>query len=148
MNFRHATAEEIPAVMNVLDGADLAVSAETVRRRIRGGTVLVAVTEGETPVGVLVALPNSMQSPGCRFDFPGRSVGVLVALPRPQGVHVEAIAVRPGRRGQGIGSDLVAEAADRWGRLTAAFDPSKRDFYRQTGFEVSPTGERCFGERV
>ena len=124
MNFRHATLEELPAVMNVLDGADLAVSAETVRRRIRGGTVLVAVTDAKT------------------------LVGVLVALPRPKGVHVEAIAVRPGRRGQGIGSGLVAEAADRWGRLTAAFDPSKRDFYRRTGFEVTPTGERCFGERV
>lgn len=124
MNFRHATVEELPAVMNVLDGADLAVSAETARRRIRGGTVLVAATHADMVVGV------------------------LVALPRPEGVHVEAIAVRPGRRGQGIGSGLVAEAADRWGRLTAAFDPSKRDFYRQTGFEVTPTGERCFGERV
>ncbi len=124
MNFGIATREDLPAVMNVLDGADLAVSAETVRRRIRGGTVLVAASDA------------------------GTVVGVLVALPRPKGVHVEAIAVRPGRRGQGIGSGLVVEAADRWGRLTAAFDPSKRDFYRQTGFEVTSTGDRCFGERV
>lgn len=124
MKYRRATIEELPAVMNVLDGADLAVTSETVRRRIRGGTVLVGVTESAT------------------------AVGVLVALPRPAGAHIEAIAVRPGRRGQGIGSALVAEAADRWGRLTAAFDPSKRDFYRQIGFEVRPNGERCFGERV
>lgn len=110
--------------MNVLDGADLAVSAETVRRRSRGGTVLVAATDADVVVGV------------------------LVALPRPTGVHVEAIAVRPGRRGQGIGSCLMGTASDRWGRLTAAFDPSKRDFYRKAGFEVTPTGERCFGERV
>lgn len=121
---RTATLEDLPAVMNVLDGAALAVSAPTVRRRIETGHVLISVSESGT---VLAA---------------------MVVIPRQTGVHVEAIAVRPGRRNQGIGSRLVAEAADRWERLTAAFDSGVSDFYEVLGFDVRPTGERCFGELV
>jgi GNAT superfamily N-acetyltransferase len=124
MTIRTATAEELASVMNVLDGADLQVWADTVERRIHNDRALVKVSST------------------------GTVLGVLLALPRPRGAHVEAIAVRPGRRDQGIGSALLADAADRWGRLTASFDPAVCDFYRETGFEVRVTGERCFGERV
>lgn len=124
MKVRAGTLEDRPAIMNVLDGADLAIGPETVERRIETDHVLVAVAES------------------------GIVLGAIVAVPRPEGVHVEALAVRPGRRGQGIGSRLVEAAADRWDRLTAAFDRRVSDFYQAAGFDVWPTGERCFGERV
>lgn len=120
---RMATAEDIVAVMNVLDGADLAVSKPTIERRIAADSVLVATSARDTVLGS------------------------LVAIPRPKGVHVEAIAVRPGRRGQGIGTALLTAAGERWGRLTATFDPAVSEFYLQAGFEVWSTGRRCFGER-
>lgn len=121
MTVREATSEELPGVMNVLDGANIAIDAGTVGRRIEAGTVLVA---GE-----------------------GHPVGVLVAIPRQTGVHIEALAVRRRRRKQGIGSALVESAADRWGRLTATFDPPVRSFYESLSFDVESRGERFWAER-
>ncbi|MFB6070008.1 MAG: GNAT family N-acetyltransferase [Halanaeroarchaeum sp.] len=123
MTVRLATADDLPAVMNVLDGADLAIDADTVSRRIDARTVLVA--DG-------TAIP----------------VGALVAIPRPAGVHIEAIAVRRRRRDRGIGSSLVESAADRWGRLTATVDPPVRDFYASLSFDLEARGERYWAERV
>ncbi|MFB6133487.1 MAG: GNAT family N-acetyltransferase [Halanaeroarchaeum sp.] len=122
MNVERARLADRPAIMNVLDGADLSIDADTVGRRIEADTVLVAG----------------------RHSSP---IGVLVAIPRPQGAHVEAIAVRRRRRNQGIGTALMEAAADRWGRLTAAFDPAVCDFYRSLAFDVERRGERCWGER-
>lgn len=122
MTVREATTDDLPSVMNVLDGANLAVGANTVARRIEGDTVLLA---GDG----------------------GRPLGALVAIPRRNGAHVEAIAVRRRRRGQGIGTALVETAASRWGRLTATFDPRVRDFYTALSFDVEPRGERYWGER-
>ena len=121
MRVRSARPAELAAVMNVLDGADLEIAAATVDRGIDAERVLVAET--------------------------GTIVGALVAAPRSDGAHVEAIAVRPGRRGQGIGEALIDSAVDRWGRLTASFDPELAAFYEAVGFTNSPAGERCFGER-
>jgi len=67
----------------------------------------------------------------------GRIVGAALLRPhhsRP-GVHVEAIAVRPRRRGQGIGTGLVAAAAER-GPVTVEFDAELRPFYDRLGFDV------------
>jgi GNAT superfamily N-acetyltransferase len=60
---------------------------------------------------------------------------------------IDAIAVRPGRRGQGIGSALVEAAADRCGRLVAEFDPGVRPFYEALGFDISceAAAGRCRG---
>lgn len=123
MTVREATTGDLPAVMNVLDGADLAMTADTVSRRIEANMVLVA-GDRRTPLGA------------------------LVAIPRREGVHIEAIAVRRRRRDQGIGTSLVEAAADRWGRLTARFDPPVSDFYDSLSFDLEPRGERCWGERV
>jgi len=120
---RDATADDLAAVMNVLDGANLAVEANTVSRRIENDMVLVA-GDGRRPLGA------------------------LVAIPRPNGAHVEAIAVRRRRRNQGIGTALVEGAAARWGRLTATFDPPVREFYDSLSFDVESRGERYWGERV
>lgn len=123
MMVREATPGDLAAVMNVLDGANLAIDADTVARRIENDTVLVA-GNGSRPLGA------------------------LVAIPRRKGVHIEAIAVRRRRRDQGVGTALVETAAGRWGRLTATFDPPVRDFYDSLSFDVESRGERYWGERV
>jgi len=51
------------------------------------------------------------------------------------GTHVDAIAVRPRRRGQGIGTALIEFAADR-GPVTAEFDADVRPFYESLGFST------------
>jgi len=70
-----------------------------------------------------------------------RILGALVL----RGPEIEAIAVRPNRRGQGIGSALIAEAARRRPVLHAGFDPRVRPFYTSFGFEIVCEGERCRG---
>jgi GNAT superfamily N-acetyltransferase len=67
----------------------------------------------------------------------GRVLGALVL----DGERVEAVAVRPGRQGQGIGSGLVTAARARRGRLVAEFDSDLRDFYADLGFDVEQSGE-------
>lgn len=71
----------------------------------------------------------------------GRVLGGLVVV----GTEIEAVAVRPGRRGQGVGRALVAAAADRRPRLEAGFDPGVRAFYESLGFEVTCADGRCRG---
>ena len=111
---REATVRDLPDVMNVLDGAVLAADAASVRDHIADDEVLVAVSEdGRRVLGALVL----------------------------DGDHVEAVAVRRRRRGQGIGTALVDAAAERRGRLTAAFDADVAPFYESLGFAVDPADE-------
>lgn len=122
MSVRAATVEDRPDVMNVLDGAVLAADAATVRERIRENEVFVAASaDGERVLGALVLA----------------------------GTHIDAVAVRRRRRGQGIGTALVEAAADRRERLTAAFDADLRPFYEKLGFDIEPTEEagRLWGDR-
>lgn len=93
-----------------------AAMLEVPEAAVREGTVLVAVDED-------------------------RILGTLVL----DGEEIEAIAVRPGRRGQGIGSALVEAAAERRDELTASFDPGVRPFYEKLGFEVDCEDGRCRG---
>jgi GNAT superfamily N-acetyltransferase len=111
---------DLAAVMTVFDGAALEVSAEAVTEHIDRGEVLVARSER------------------------GTVLGGLVGRPRDGDVRIEPIAVRRGRRGQGIGTALLREAGERWGRLTASFDRELAPFYRQAGFAVN-YGDRCTG---
>lgn len=124
MTIRTGRPEERPAIMNVLDGADLAVSPTRVEELLATDHVLVSESES------------------------GTVIGALVAVPRSSGAHVEGIAVRPGRRGQGVGSALLEAAAARWDRVTADFEPGLGEFYRTNGFEVTSTGDRYRAERV
>ncbi|MDS0220129.1 GNAT family N-acetyltransferase [Haloarcula sp. S1AR25-5A] len=125
MHVRTATADEVPAVMNVLDGAVLSIAVETVRAGIEDGETLVAVS-GDDPAA-------------------GRILGALVL----DGTHIEAVAVRRRRRAQGIGTALVEAALDRRDRVTAEFDADVRSFYEALGFEIEPLDEpdRFRGER-
>lgn len=112
---RPAHPDELPAVMNVLDGAYLDVDAGVVRERIANGEVLVA-------------------------DEEGRILGAIVIEPQPTGAFVEAVAVRRRRRGDGLGTALVLAAGDRFGRLRAEFDADVRPFYERLGFAIEPPG--------
>lgn len=99
--------------MNILDGASLAVDAETVRERIDTETVFVAVADG-------------------------RILGACVL----DGPKIDAIAVRRRRRGQGIGGRLVERAAASVdGVLCADFHRRVRPFYDALGFAIEPTDE-------
>jgi len=111
---REAAATDLPDVMNVLDGAALQADAPTVRDRIDADAVLVAVSADRE-----------------------RVLGALVR----SGDHIDAVAVRRRRRGQGIGTALVEAAAEGRDRLTATFDADLRQFYEGLGFEVRPAGE-------
>lgn len=114
---RPAREEDLTTVMAILEGALLDIAVETVRDRITAGIVLVATEEGKL-LGALV-LDDS---------------------------HITAVAVRPNRRGQGIGTALV-EAASTHGRLTAAFRPEVSEFYESLGFDIERTGDRWEGVR-
>ena len=70
-----------------------------------------------------------------------RIVGALAL----RGPEIEAVAVRPGRRGQGIGRRLIEAAARRRPHLIAGFDPAVRPFYTALGFEVRCSAGRCRG---
>lgn len=83
---------------------------------------------------------DSLRLVACAGD---RVLGALVL----DSAEIEAVAVRPGRRGQGIGSALVEAAAERCEELTAGFDPSVRPFYESLGFEITCEEERCRGRR-
>jgi GNAT superfamily N-acetyltransferase len=116
MRVRTARPGERPAVLGVLDAGFLHTDADRVADCIADGRAFVAVSEG-------------------------RVVGALVG----DGERIEAVAVRPGRRGQGVGRALVEAAVARWGRVVAEFDDGVRPFYESLGFAVTPVGERYRG---
>ncbi|WP_128904131.1 GNAT family N-acetyltransferase [Halorubrum amylolyticum] len=112
-------------VLRVLDAAMLETTPEAVDAAIGADDALVA-----------------------RFERTDAVVGALVATrPKPERLHVDAVAVRRARRGRGIGSALVAAAVRRAERdpevaaVTAEFDPKLEGFYRDLGFDaMSATG--------
>jgi GNAT superfamily N-acetyltransferase len=119
MAVRPATPDDLPAVATVLDAAMLAT--DDLRERVAADDVLVALEDGRV-LGALVVAP--------------RRSAPRWARERGTDAHVVAVAVRRRRRGQGVGSALVA-AVER-GRLTAAFDRELRPFYAGLGFDVTP----------
>jgi GNAT superfamily N-acetyltransferase len=139
MEVRPADAGDLPGVMGVLDAGMLDADATAVERRIEAGAVLVA-DEGGPVLGACV-----LDSGGARISDSDSARGDE-ARDGGGGAHVDAVAVRPGRRGQGVGSALVEAAADRWTPLTADFDADRRPFYEPLGFRVESIGDgRCRG---
>lgn len=108
MHVRAATDGDLPAVMNVLDGALLDATLD----EIDAGETLVAREAG-------------------------RVLGALVL----SGEEIRAVAVRRSRRDQGVGTALVAAAANRRDRLVARFDPDVRPFYEALGFAIREADE-------
>lgn len=109
---REATIEDLPDVLNVVDGAALRVGVDDLRERIASGDVLVALEEE-------------------------RVLGTLVL----DGDRVAAVAVRRGRRDQGTGTALVEAAAKRRDRLVAECDARVRPFWESLGFDIEPAEE-------
>ena len=116
MHIRTATPQEIPAVCNVLDGGLLAVSHPVLERSVEDDAVYVAVTEKQSEPGEETV------------------IGALVL----DGREIVAVAVRPRRRGQGIGTALVETALTRRGVACAEFDERVRPFWDALGFSIEP----------
>ncbi|WP_332897646.1 GNAT family N-acetyltransferase [Haladaptatus sp. CMSO5] len=115
MRVRPATVEELPTVMTILDGAMLEIDAATVREKCDTREALVAV-EG------------------------GRLLGALVR----SGGHIDAVAVRRARRGQGIGRTLVEAASEDVDQIEAEFDAKNRPFYEKLNFDIEELEEGRF----
>jgi len=127
VHVREARPDERDAIAAVLDAAML--RTDSLGSALDRDDVLAAVAE-ERVLGALVLVQAE--------DAGGEHR------------HVDAVAVRPNRRGQGIGSALVADALDRCGpeeRLTAAFDADVRPFYESLGFDIEERDGRLFGVR-
>lgn len=140
VTIRRAEAKDFLAVMRVLDGANLESDASTIEARIEEGRVLVATDAGRV-IGALVAIPRIELETGSAVeadDGPGESADASgeSADDDATGAHVEAVAVRLRRRGQGIGTALMRDAADRWRPLTADFYPGLSGFYEKLEFDI------------
>ncbi|MFD1646728.1 GNAT family N-acetyltransferase [Haloarchaeobius litoreus] len=128
VRIRTARPDEREGVAGVLDAAML--RTDELAAALDRGDVLVAAADDRL-LGALVLVPGDVD-------------------PETDSSHVDAVAVRPNRRGQGIGRALVAAALDRGGadeHLTAAFDADVRPFYESLGFEIRERDGRLFGVR-
>lgn len=109
MKVREARPEERLAVRSIFDVAMLQVP-DLLRL-----TLLVAV-EDDRVLGAAAVEADGRGDPG----------------------EIHAIAVRPRRRGQGIGTALVAEAERRWTPVLAEFDERVLPFYEALDFGITP----------
>ena len=146
---RRADPGDRAAVANVLDGAALA--HEDLADRLREGDAFVFEADGPV-LGALVlagigeADGTGAGSPAAMADTDAGTALSSADAAETGPRRIDAIAVRPRRRGQGIGTALVEAAAEAVGPLVAAFDDDLRPFYEQMGFEVELLeGGRCRG---
>nr|WP_188877908.1 GNAT family N-acetyltransferase [Halarchaeum solikamskense] len=119
-----------------------------------GDGVLVAVSDDRV-IGALVAdtagaRPGGTNGRGDDGDTTGGAAARNedAADGDRSGAHVAAIAVRRRRRAQGIGTALIAAAAERWRPLSADFDADVRPFYEALGFEIAAIDEGRFRGRL
>jgi ribosomal protein S18 acetylase RimI-like enzyme len=127
-----ATSDDTLDVVRVLDAAMLQTDLGDLTARITDGAVECA-----------------------RFGRTGAVIGAVVTRRRDgETLHIDALAVRRTRRGNGIGSALVrrvlavgtADEAVSW--VTAGFDPDLEPFYRACGFVTATSDDgRCVGRR-
>lgn len=119
MNVREARPEERLTVRSIFDVAMLDVP------NLLACELLVAAEDGRV-LGAAAVEAEAIGAPG----------------------EVHAIAVRPRRRGQGIGTALVHEAETRWDPVVAEFDERVRPFYERLEFSIEPVGDgRYRGEK-
>lgn len=117
MKIRTATPSEHAEVLSILDAAALQTDSEQTKQAIDRRNVFVAVSERTQERGE-------------------GSPPILGALILDTSI-IEAIAVRPGRRGQGIGRALVERAQRSRERLVADCAPGVRAFWDALGFDIT-----------
>lgn len=146
---REATGDDADDVVRLLDAAMLSVDRERVRRRAAMGCVLVAIVRGHNRAERQAAV-DADSAPD------GRVVGACVLAgsdpdpdpdpdrgsgPESPPTEIEHVAVHRSRRGRGIGTALVGDAATRTdGPLVARFRPSVEPFYESLGFATDAPG--------
>lgn len=113
VTLRRATSEDLPDVLNILDGAALRVDVARLKGAIENTEVLLATAGTE---------PNE------------RSLGVAVL----DGDEITSIAVRRRRRDQRIGTKLVERAKRDRTKLFATFEPGVVPFWKSVGFDIEP----------
>ena len=123
VSVRPAAIDEQAAVASVLDSAML--ETDGFEAALADGRVLVAVADGRVLGAILYTTPHAGEH-----------------------AHIVAIAVRPGRRGQGIGSKLVAALATDGTEITAEFESAVRPFYESLGFSIDSRGDGLLWGRV
>lgn len=139
---RAATPDDALGVRRVLDAAVLDVAA--LDDRLAADEVLVGVDDGRVCGAIVVAPGGPTDRSGSRRDADSTR-SALCPERWLDAAHVRAVAVRRRRRGRGIGSALVREAADRFGPLVADFGRELRPFYDPIADEVVATDDgRCW----
>lgn len=134
MEVRAATVEELPNVLNVLDGALLEVEVTRLKDLLDDGDVLVAVETDERESKERLEHRQRDDNTGNGSD---RILGVLVL----DGREVTALAVRRRRRSQGVGTTLVDAARQRRSGLVAEFDERVRPFWESVGCTIDAIEE-------
>jgi len=133
---RPAAPNEADDALAVLDAAMLDVERDRLHALATAGRVLVAVrADGDALLGVVAVADASERLDEMRDAMDGEK------RESADCGHVVAIAVRRARRARGIGTALVAAAAERWRPLTADFDPRVSAFYEKLGFDVRERGD-------
>jgi GNAT superfamily N-acetyltransferase len=115
MRIREPTLAQHAELLSILDAAALQTDSGQIQTAIERGDAFVAVPR--------------RGSDGAE-DAP--LLGALVL----DDTEIAAIAVRPGRRGQGIGRSLVERAQQDRTHLIASFDPGVEPFWTAVEFEV------------
>ncbi len=147
---RRGGTDDFLAMVRLFDGALLDTDEEQLRaflsERSPDGFVLIATISDRTVGAIAVREAVAGDHDGASAEASG---GVDVDADAAPAAHIVALAVRPARRGRGIGHTLVSAGADRVAPrpLSAAFDERVRPFYSACGFDIEPRDGRLWGIR-
>lgn len=130
MVVRCAAPDEFPEVMSILEGALLEVCGDSVRSAIQSELVLVYV-ECDRILGVVVSQTGPVMLGGFEEEVDAE-------------IHIEAIAVRPNRRNQGIGRELVEELLACYGSATVTFEENAKPFYQSLDVSILTTDDDAY----
>ncbi|MFW6320571.1 MAG: GNAT family N-acetyltransferase [Halohasta sp.] len=134
VSIRRGRPDDLVGVMRLFDGALLDTDPDRIRNLLTGSRGSLLVAGEDRPVGAIALVTEQEAVDG---------------LPWPESVYISAIAVRPERRGRGVGRALIEAAAD-WAAprpLSATFDERVRPFYTACGFEIEKRAGRLWGRR-
>lgn len=140
VSIRRARPSDFTELLSILDGAALETDSAVVQRAIDADRAFVTVsdssrTDSEILLGgVVLRGEETVSSPDCRNGASGSRAFATACSSSASAVEISAIAVRPGRRGQGIGTALIEAVCSQYAIVRATFDPELRPFYESLGF--------------